>query len=37
MTPGVDRPQARGMNVMGMITAEKIWLHKIEVRVAAEE
>ena len=34
MTPGVDRPQARGLNVMGAINAGRIWLHTLEVRVA---
>ncbi len=36
LTPGVDRPQHVGLNVMGGIDAERLWLHRIEVRVAPE-
>jgi hypothetical protein len=37
MTPGVDRPQVRGLNIMGSLNAERIWLHRMEVRVAPAE
>jgi len=37
LTPGVDRSQHVGLNVMGSIDADRVWLHRIEVRVAPEE
>lgn len=37
MTPGVDRSQHPGLNVMGAISADRIWLHSLEVRLAPAE
>lgn len=36
LAPGADRPQHPGMNVMGMIDADRLWLHRIAVRAVAD-
>ena len=37
MTPGADRSQHPGLNILCAIECDRVWVHRIEVRAAPAE